>query len=459
MRTGTTKWFDNKKGFGFIEQDEGEDLFVHHSEIQMDGYSKLDADTRVKFKVEETDKGLAAINVIPTKEAEKKSAESTQDKKSTEAKEPKEPEVNFADLGLEEQLLSGVKNADFTYPRPIQIKAIPPLIQGRDLAGTAPTGTGKTAAFLLPMFQKLIGKPPGEPRGLVLAPTHELADQIKKEARLLAQNLDLKIESVYGGTDIYNEIERLEERVDILVACPGRLRDHMGRNNIKLRDVEVFVLDEADRMCDMGFLPEIRRIMVKLPKYRQNMFFSATIPPEIQSLADDMLDNPVKISVGRRAPTKTVSHYIIEINKSQKPKVLKKILKKENVESALVFCRTRNTVRNLAQKLRQEGYSSAALQGGMDSLGREATLSAFRKQRFNVLIATNVAARGLDVQHISHVINYDVPEEPDVYTHRLGRTGRSRTEGKAYTLATKRDSRKLNAIEKTIGYEIERKEI
>ncbi len=463
MAKGKVKWFDPQKGFGFIEQTGGEDLFVHFSEINMDGYKKLEDGQEVKFESEKTDEGLAAVNVVPLAKGDENGSKPKKkiDKpEKTENLETDVPEVdNFEELGLEERIIEGVDEAGFSSPRPIQIQTIPPLLEDRDLVGTAPTGTGKTAAFLLPIFQKLAGETTGLPRALILAPTHELADQICEEAQLLSQNLDLVVESVYGGTDIFDEIDRLKGQVDVLVACPGRLRDHLSRFTVKLRDVEIFVLDEADRMCDMGFLPEIKKIMHKLPKNRQNLFFSATIPKPIQKLADRILNDPVKVSVGRQAPTKTISHYVIEIPGNKKKKALKKILNNEEVESALVFCRTRNTVRNLAQELREKDYDACGLQGGMDSLAREATLSGFRRQSFRILVATNVAARGLDVEHISHVINYDIPEEPDVYTHRIGRTGRAGVEGEAYTLVTPRDKKYLKAIENTIGYRIDRKNL
>lgn len=472
MAKGTVKWFDSGKGFGFIEQDESEkDAFVHYSEILEEGFKELEDGQRVEFSTESTDKGLSAVEVrplqngdTPVKKSETSSTETTSEEPSVQPdgeEKNLETEVTstFEQLGLDEKSRENLELAGFDQPRPIQEQTIPPLIEGEDLIGTAPTGTGKTAAFLLPILQKLSEENGDNPRALILAPTHELADQITEEAKNLSETRDLTIDSVYGGTDIYDEMDRLEESVDILVACPGRLRDHMGRNTVKLRDVEIFVLDEADRMCDMGFLPEIKKIMAKLPSRRQNLFFSATIPPEIQSLAKKMMDDPVSVSVGRQAPTKTISHYIIKLKPNQKKKALKQLLDNTDTESVLVFCRTRNTVRNLAKSLRNQGYDACALQGGMDSMAREATLSGFRRQSFKILIATNVAARGLDVQHISHVINYDIPEDPDVYTHRIGRTGRSGVEGKAFTFVTHHDKESLTAIERTIGYEIERGEL
>ncbi len=467
MATGNVKWFDADKGYGFIEQDAGDDIFVHYSEIQIEGFKTLEPDERVQFDITSTDKGPAAVDVEPLEEPAEPSTNGEPVDPDAESDSPSEPEPDFVDifdsfdeLDLIEPLQEALRKAEFTSPRPIQQKTIPPMLEGKDLVGTAPTGTGKTAAFLLPILQELDqGEAGDEPRALVLAPTHELADQIMEEARMLASNLDVEIVSVYGGTEMTDEIDQLEEPYDLLVACPGRLLDHLNRGNIGLRTVKTFVLDEADRMCDMGFLPDIKRIMRRLPHDQQNLFFSATIPPEIQKLAEQILDDPVRVSVGRQAPTKTIDHFVCFVRDNQKRKAVKSILNRDGRDSVLVFCRTRRTVRKLARTLRKQGYEACPLEGSMENVGREATISGFRNQRFDVLVATNVAARGLDVQHISHVINYDIPEDPDVYTHRIGRTGRAGVEGEAYTLVTKSDRDSLKAIENTIGYRIQRKEL
>lgn len=465
MPTGNVKWFDPDKGFGFIAQDSGDDIFVHYSAIQSDGFKTLEDDERVQFEVTETDKGLAAENVETLSEnganPDHSSTSSSQPNQSKQNTEVKTVDIGtFQDLDLIDQLQEALADAGFEAPRPIQQKTIPPMVEGRDVVGTAPTGTGKTAAFLLPMLQELdAGESRDEPRALVLAPTHELADQIMEEAQMLGANIDLNILSVYGGTDLEDEIEQLENPADLLVACPGRLLDHLNRGNIGLRNVETFVLDEADRMCDMGFLPDVKKIMRRMSTDQQNLFFSATIPPEIEQLAQDILEDPVRVSVGRQAPTRTIDHYVCFVKPNRKRTALKSILDRDERDSALVFCRTRNTVRDLANRLRKQGYGASPLEGSMENVGREATLNGFRNQRFDVLVATNVAARGLDVEHISHVINYDIPEDPDVYTHRIGRTGRAGVEGEAYTLVTNQDRDSLQAIERTIGYSIDRHEL
>jgi len=462
MQTGKTKWFDQKKGYGFIEQEGGDDVFVHHSEIKIDGRDYLEEGETVAFETEQRDKGLAAVQVRPG-DAANGSVSSSADDGSTddgpETDEPPQVEETFADLGLEGPVLAGTEHAGFTAPRPIQVKMIPPALKGEDLVVTAPTGTGKTAAFLLPMLQKLAGGNGSDPRALVLAPTRELAQQITEEGETLAEELDMTIEAVYGGTDVHLEKKRLEEDVDLVVATPGRLIDQMGRNNVDLGNVSYFVLDEADRMCDMGFLPQLEKIGRWLPNERQSLFCSATIPPEIQSLADDMLDNPVRREVGVQAPAEKISHFVVEVDGNQKRDALLKLLNSIDLTSVLVFCRTRNTVRSLTRFLREREFEACGLQGEMEMLARDATLESFRNQSFNLLVATNVAARGLDVEHIRHVINFDIPEDPDVYTHRLGRTGRAGLEGDAYTLVTPSDRGSLKKIESTIGYDIERKSI
>lgn len=459
MQVGTVKWFDDEKGFGFIEGEDEEDLFVHYSDIRIDGYKTLEEGDRVEFDVEQTERGPQAVDVIP-RNGTGASPSSTMDTPASASDDSNgdQPDetVDFDALGLSEPLLEGIDAADYEDPRPIQEKVIPPILEGRDVVGIAPTGTGKTGGFMLPLLEQLRGETGEHPRALVLAPTHELADQITQETRVLAQELDLVIDSVYGGTDIWNEMERLDDGVDVLVACPGRLRDHISRRSVDLGQVEVMVLDEADRMCDMGFLPEIKQIMRHLPRDRRNLFFSATIPPEIQKLARKLMDDPVKATVGRQAPVETVSHYVCKVRSNRKRTAVKRILDNVERDSVLIFCRTRKSVRSLARKLRKDGYDASPLEGSMDSIGREATLSGFRRGRFNVLVATNVAARGLDVDKISHVINYDIPEDPDVYTHRIGRTGRAGMEGDAYTLVTPDDLDALDAIERTIGYSIDR---
>lgn len=460
MNEGTVKWFDEQKNYGFIRmEDQEEDLFVHASNVEEEGSPPLREGQRVEFTIEETDRGPAAYRVQPTTKQEDP-PDRDGDETETQSTRRDEPtgieDIDFEDLGIEGPVLEGTRHAGFDNPRKVQVEAIPPLLEGRDLICSAPTGTGKTAAFLLPMLQDLAGENTSSPRGLILAPTHELADQIKEEAVSLASRLDLNVDTVYGGTDIHNEMLSLREGVDVLVACPGRLIDHMGRKNVELDHVEQFVLDEADRMCDMGFLPQIKNVRRKLPGTQRNQFFSATIPDEIEDLASRMTDDPVRISVGQQTPVETIDHFIAEVDHNRKFEALRTLLDRDDRESVLVFCRTRNTVRNLTKKLRKNRYRACGLQGGMDDVARDETLSAFRNQQFEILVATNVAARGLDVEHISHVINYDVPEDPDVYTHRLGRTGRAGMEGEAYTLATPSDRGDVKSIESTIDYRVDR---
>lgn len=462
MKTGNVKWFDRSKGYGFIQlDDEDEDVFFHQSTLSTNGDVDPEEGDPVKFETEQTDRGIAAerVQLVDAVDDSSSNGTGSTDEPDESTDDAATTDTTFGDLGLDIMLKEGVEAAGFTAPRPIQEEVVPTILEGNDLVGTAPTGTGKTAAFLLPMIQKLEGREKDNPGALVLAPTHELAEQITEEASVLSNHLDLDIDSVYGGTDIHAEKERLKEGVDLLVACPGRLLDHMGRNYIELTDVRTFVLDEADRMCDMGFLPDIKKIMRWLPGDRQNLFFSATIPPEIQKLADKILEEPEKVNVGRQAPTSTVDHYVINVSSNEKKDALVTLLNDLDIDSGLIFCRMRKTVKSIANDLRDQGFDACGLQGGMESVARDATLDSFRRERFQLLVATNVAARGLDVEHISHVINYDIPEDPDVYTHRLGRTGRSGREGAAFTLVTPDDRGSLGKIENTIGYDIDRMDL
>jgi ATP-dependent RNA helicase RhlE len=367
--------------------------------------------------------------------------------------------MNFEQFSLDPRLNAGVKAAGFTTPTPIQQQAIPVVLAGRDVLGLAQTGTGKTAAFMLPILQRLITGPRGKPRALIIAPTRELAEQIHESAVQLGRKTRVRSVTVYGGVGKRPQIDKLRRGAEIVVACPGRLLDLMGEGQIDLSRVEVLVLDEADRMCDMGFLPDIRRILKQLPTKRQTLFFSATMPADIRSLADEMLNNPKTVQVDMLAPAKTVSHALYPVTDGLKKKMLFAMLQRTSTSRVLIFTRTKRRARFLAQDLDKRGYRVSALQGNMAQNRRQAAINGFRNGKYDILVATDIAARGIDVTEISHVINYDMPDTVDAYTHRIGRTGRASQTGEAYTFSLQKDEAMVREIEKVLGMRIERRKL
>jgi len=333
------------------------------------------------------------------------------------------------------------------------------VLSGRDVLGIAQTGTGKTAAFVLPILQRLLRGRSKQVRALVLAPTRELAEQIHQAATDLGKKTGIGSVSIYGGMSKRPQLAALRRGVEIVVACPGRLLDHMGAGAIDLSGVEVLVLDEADRMCDMGFLPDIRRIIRSLPKERQTLFFSATMPREIRVLADQILNDPVTVQIGTSAPVETVSHAIYPVPPPLKKGLLAAMLKQTATGRVLVFTRTKYRARSLAPYLKKQGHRVAALQGDMTQNQRQNAINGFKSGRYDILVATDIAARGIDVVDISHVINYDMPDSVDGYTHRIGRTGRAEKTGEAFTLATYGDALMVRDIEKVLGEKIERRRL
>jgi ATP-dependent RNA helicase RhlE len=329
-------------------------------------------------------------------------------------------------------------------------------MNGRDVMGTAQTGTGKTAAFVLPILNRLMGSKHGCVRALILTPTRELAEQIHQSVRSLGRKTRIKSVTVYGGVGIHPQIQKLKH-ADIVVACPGRLLDHIGRHSIDLSHLEVLVIDEADRMFDMGFLPDIRRILKPLPVKRQTLLFSATMPPEIRRLAGEILRDPATVQVGITAPADTVSHALFPVAQHLKTALLLKLLGNTDTRSVLIFTRTKHRAKNLGNKLSAAGYRSASLQGNLSQTRRQAALDGFRDGTFQILVATDIAARGIDVTRISHVINYDIPSTPEAYIHRIGRTGRATHSGEAFTLVTGEDREMVRAIRRMLGSEIEQR--
>jgi len=339
----------------------------------------------------------------------------------------------------------------YTTPTPIQRQAIPIVLQGRDVMGLAQTGTGKTAAFVLPILQRLAKGPARKVRALILAPTRELAEQIHLAILSLGRLGRVRSVSIYGGVSKYSQVAALRRGVEIVVACPGRLLD--------LSRIEVLVLDEADRMCDMGFLPDIRRILMYLPAERQTLFFSATMPGDIRSLANGILKNPVPVQIGAMAPIETVSHALYPVSNQNKPKLLLAMLAQTPTGRVLIFTRTKHRARGLAVDLEKNGYRVSALQGNMTQNRRQAAIDGFRNGKYDILVATDIAARGIDVSQISHVINFDMPDTPDAYTHRIGRTGRAHQTGQAFTFAAQADEAMVREIEKVLGARIERRRL
>jgi len=364
--------------------------------------------------------------------------------------------LNFETFNFHPTVAAGVAAAGYETPTPIQARAIPQVLNGRDVMGLAQTGTGKTAVFVLPILNRLMGGKYGCVRALIIAPTRELAEQIHQAIETLGCKTRLRSVAVYGGVGINPQLQKLKH-ADIVVACPGRLLDHIGRHSIDLSQLEMLVIDEADQMLDMGFIPDIRRILKHLPRKRQTLVFSATMPPDIRHLAGDVLRNPTTVQVGITAPADTVSHALYPVAQHLKTALLLKLLGNTNPRSVLVFTRTKHRARSLGNKLAAAGYRSASLQGNLSQTRRQAALDGFRDGTFQILVATDIAARGIDVTQISHVINYDIPSTPEAYIHRIGRTGRATHSGEAFTLVTGEDRDMVRAINRLIGSEIEQR--
>jgi len=362
----------------------------------------------------------------------------------------------FTKFGLSPAMLEGVKAMGYIEPTPIQLRAIPLVMAGKDVIGSAQTGTGKTAAFALPILSKL-GHHQPQPRVLILEPTRELAAQVETAFRDFARFTDLRVAVVFGGVGYGRQREALSSGVDVLVATPGRLLDLMQQGSCRLDSIQFVVLDEADRMLDMGFLPDVRRIVQKCPRERHTSLFSATIPPEIESLIHWAMKQPQTIEIGaRRTPAETVKHVIYPVSDSQKVDLLLELLKRVNYDSVIVFCRTKHGADRVAHLLKRSNHAVAVLHSNRTQREREQALRGFRDGRFEVLVATDIAARGLDIADVSHVINYDVPQHPEDYIHRIGRTGRMEHKGDAFTLMVAEDVRHVNAIERFISQKVPR---
>jgi ATP-dependent RNA helicase RhlE len=355
--------------------------------------------------------------------------------------------------------MRGIRHAGFESPREIQLETIPAGLAGRDVLGLAQTGTGKTAAFALPLLDRLLETPGKGPRALVIAPTRELATQIAAEFRTLSKFTGLKSVTIYGGVSIQGQVDALRRRPQIVVGCPGRVLDLLQRRLLRLDQVETLVLDEADHMFDMGFLPDIRRIISALPKHRQNLLFSATMPKDIRRLADELLNDPHVVELANAAPAGTIDHALYLVAEQRKRDLLEHVLAGDDCDSAIVFTRTKHRAKRLADQLSKAGHRAVGLQGNMSQSQRDRAMRGFRARSYDILVATDIAARGIDVSGVSHVINFDVPNTPEAYTHRIGRTGRAELEGVACTFVTSSDQAWVRSTENMIGSKIPRREV
>jgi ATP-dependent RNA helicase RhlE len=364
--------------------------------------------------------------------------------------------MNFETFNFHPDIMAGVRALGYSVPTPIQSKAIPPIMQGRDIIGLAQTGTGKTAAFVLPILHHLRRNPQGCTRALIISPTRELAEQTCEVINNLGRHTDLRSVAIYGGVNMVQQNQELHNGAEIVAACPGRLLDHLWKGTINLSQLEILVIDEADRMLDMGFLPDIRNILACILHKHQTLLFSATMPAAIRRLGHEILCDPVTVQVDRILPAKTVSHALYPVRQHLKTALLKEILNKIKTDSVLVFTRTKHRAERVAQQLVRAGYRVTSLQGNMSQDRRQAALADFRNSSIKILVATDIAARGIDILSISHVINYDMPESTDDYIHRIGRTGRIDKNGDALTFVTKADEGKVRSLEQLLDSPLDR---
>jgi len=367
--------------------------------------------------------------------------------------------VNFKQFNIDTRLQAGIKRAGFITPTPIQAKAIPVALAGKDIIGTAQTGTGKTAAFVLPILNKLISGPRSQTRALIVAPTRELAEQINHSIKVLSQGTNLRSATIYGGVGDNSQIKALRSGVEIIVACPGRFLSLIYQEKIKLNKVEILVIDEADQMFDMGFLPDIYRIIKLTPRERQTMLFSATFPKEVEKLVKDELKDPIRIAIGVSCPAKTVSQELYPVSQQKKRELLLELLKDFGNDSVLIFTRTKHRASRLQRQLMNDGYRVTSLHGDRSQGQRDQAIMGFKRGKYKVMVATDIASRGLDIERVSHVINFDMPNTTDAYIHRIGRTGRAKRTGDAYTLVTPEDESMIRSLEKIIGYKLSRTRI
>ncbi len=364
--------------------------------------------------------------------------------------------MNFTQFNLDPRLMQGIKKAGYDTATPIQEAAIPAALRGRDIIGTAQTGTGKTAAFVLPILNKLLTGQRNVTRTLIVTPTRELAEQIHDVIKVLSVGTKLKSATIYGGVGAAPQIQALRNGAEILVACPGRLLDLIQQGHAKMNHIEILVLDEADRMFDMGFLPDVRRIVKAVPEKRQTMMFSATFPADVELLAQQALKQPQKIAMGIIKPAHTVTHALYPVPPHLKSALLLELLKRTDTNSVLVFTRTKYRAQKVSQQILRAGFKVTSLHGDRSQGQRQTALKDFKSGTHPIMVATDIAARGLDVENISHVINYDMPDTADAYIHRIGRTGRAQRTGDAFTLITEEDKDMIRILERIMGSPIRR---
>ena len=367
--------------------------------------------------------------------------------------------MSFETFSFHPLIHAGILKVGYSTPTPIQKETIPAILAGRDLLGLAQTGTGKTAAFVLPILQRLLGGPRGKLRALIVSPTRELAEQTHAAINALGRQTGLRSVTLYGGVSPAPQVQALRAGVDIAVACPGRLLDLMGQKIARMDGIQVVVLDEADMMFDMGFLPDIRRIMAALPSQRQTLLFSATMPDEIRTLATDFLRQPITVEIDVSRPLNTISHALYSVDQTQKTALLLNLLQQTGSGQVLIFTRTKHRAKKVAEQLVKAGVAATSLQGNLSQNRRQESMDRFRTGRAKVMVATDIAARGIDVSQITHVINYDLPDTADAYTHRTGRTGRMEKLGTALSLSTPDDRDMVRTIERQLGRSLERRKV
>jgi ATP-dependent RNA helicase RhlE len=364
--------------------------------------------------------------------------------------------LNFNQFNLDPRLQAGITRLGYSEPTPIQVAAIPAAVTGQDLIGTAQTGTGKTAAFVLPILNRLMNGQRNRTRALIITPTRELAEQIHESVRDLAYGTRLRSATIYGGVGPAGQIRALREGAEIIVACPGRLLDLAEQGHVKFGGVEVLVIDEADRMFDMGFLPSVKQVLKLVPAKRQTMLFSATFPEEVEQLAAQALHDPKRVTLGLRCPVHTVSHALYPVPQHLKTTLLLELLKRTDTASVLIFTRTRHRAQKLALQIGRTGYKVTSLHSDRTQSQRQIAINGFKKGVYQIMVATDIAARGLDIEHISHVINYDMPNTSDDYIHRIGRTGRAEHTGDAFTLVTPEDTDMVRTLERLMKQPLKR---